>query len=114
MTHDHSYVQQLVDAGQMSAEEARRSAHKNLITRAVGIGAHVTGDTAYCFWEEGDKLLLCTDGLSGALSEGEICRILSEESSAEHTVKTLIDAALSSGSQDNVTALLLVNTKENQ
>ena len=114
LTHDHSYVQSLVDAGQISAEEARRSAHKNLITRAVGISTRVEGDTAYCFWEKGDKLLLCTDGLTGAMSEGELSLLLSADESAEDTVKALIKRATENGSKDNVTALLLVNTKENQ
>ena len=114
LTHDHSYVQQLVDAGRMSAEEARQSRYKNLITRAVGTTADVDGDFAYCLWEEGDKILLCTDGLTGFVEESEISCILSEDVPAEQIVRELIGAANSRGCDDNLTAFLLENTKEKE
>ena len=113
LTHDHSYVQSMVDAGRMSPLEARRSRHRNLITRAVGTRPSVEADISYCCWEEGDKLLLCTDGIVGAVDEGEISSILSEDIPTEHTVERLIDTAVSRGCEDNLTALLIENTKEN-
>lgn len=114
LTHDHSYVQEMLDAGKMSAAEARRSAYKNLITRAVGTLARVEGDISYCYWEEGDKLLLCTDGLADVVEEREISSILSEDVPIDRAVRELIEAAVTGGCHDNITALLLVNTKENQ
>lgn len=113
LTHDHSYVQAMVDAGKMSAEEARYSLHRNVITRAVGTRPTVTGDIAYSCWEEGDRLLLCTDGVSGVLSDTEIAEVLSADMTVERAVSELITRAISCGSEDNLTALLIENTKEN-
>ena len=112
LTHDHSYVQQLVDAGWMSEEEARRSEYKNVITRAVGTNESVEADIAVCKWEEGDRLLLCTDGLTGALEESDILTLLSEPLSAEEIASSLIMAGLMHGADDNITALVLKNIKE--
>ena len=114
LTHDHSYVQSMVDAGKMSAEEARYSIHRNIITRAVGTRHRVEGDISYFSWEEGDRLLLCTDGVTGALREEEISAVLSEQPDAKETVQALIDMAIASGSEDNLTALLIENKKENR
>jgi protein phosphatase len=73
----------------------------------------VKADFAYCLWEEGDKLLLCTDGLVGFVEESEMCSILSEDIPIEQTVRELIGAANARGAEDNITALVLENTKEN-
>ena len=113
LTHDHSYVQAMVDAGKMSAEEARYSLHKNVITRAVGTRSAVLGDIAYSYWEEGDRLLLCTDGVSGVLSDADIAEVLSADIPIERAARELVDKAVNLGSEDNLTALLIENTKEN-
>lgn len=114
LTRDHSYVQQLVDAGKMTSEEAKHSRYKNIITRAVGTAAHVEADFAICRWEEGDKLLLCTDGLTGFVEEREICSVLSEDITTEDAARELIAAANARGCDDNLTALVLENQKENE
>ncbi len=114
LTRDHSYVQQLVDAGKMSAEEARHSRYKNIITRAVGTAPRVEADFALCRWEEGDKLLLCTDGLTGFVEESEICAVLSENITVEDASRELIAAANARGCDDNLTALILENQKEKE
>ncbi len=114
LTHDHSYVQQLVDAGRISAEEARHSRYKNIITRAVGTAPKVEADFALCRWEEGDKILLCTDGLTGFVEESEICAVLSENITVEDASRELIAAANARGCDDNLTALILENQKENE
>ncbi len=113
LTHDHSYVQVLVDAGKMSAEEARHSLQRNVITRAVGTRSAVLGDIAYSYWEEGDRLLLCTDGVSGVLSETDIAAVLSADMPIDRAARELVAKAVSCGSEDNLTALLIENTKEN-
>lgn len=112
LTHDHTYVQGMIDAGKMSPEEARKSPCRNLITRAVGTRPSVEGDALYCAWEEGDRLLLCTDGLS-TLTEGELAMALSLDASPREIAEKLIDMAIMRGSEDNLTALLIENAKEN-
>ena len=113
LTHDHSYVQAMVDAGKMSADEARYSLQRNVITRAVGTRPAVFGDVAYSSWEEGDRLLLCTDGVSGVLSDADIAEVLSADMPIERAARELTEKAVLRGSEDNLTALLIENTKEN-
>lgn len=111
-TRDHSYVQALIEEGRLSEEEARTHAYRNLITRAVGTGEDLTGDSISLSWKEGDRLLLCTDGLTSMTGEKEICEILSENSSLDVAVHELISAANYHGGEDNITAIVLENTKE--
>jgi protein phosphatase len=111
LTRDHSYVQQLVDAGELSPEEARHSMHRNIITRAVGTHESVTADVAACAWEEGDRLLLCTDGLTGSVEDREIGQVLSESTSIEDAVRELIAAANARDCDDNLTAVVIENKK---
>lgn len=111
LTRDHSYVQQLVDAGQITPEEARYSMHRNIITRAVGTHAQVKADVAVCEWEAGDRLLLCTDGLTGFVEDREIGQILSESTSIEDAVRELIAAANARDCDDNLTAVVIENKK---
>ena len=113
ITHDHSFVQSLIDEGRITEEEARRHARRNLITRAVGTKDHVAGDHREVLWETGDRILLCSDGLYGMVEDRELCEILSEDDNLEHTAHVLISAANSHGGEDNITALILENTKEN-
>lgn len=112
LTHDHSYVQELVDAGSITAAEARRHAKKNLITRAVGVGRTVEADLVHVPWTEGDRLLLCTDGLSNYIDERELLTIFSESTDLCILAHELIGAANCKGGEDNITALLLENVKE--
>lgn len=113
LTRDHSYVQALVDGGKIPPEEARTHPKRNLITRAVGVSDTVEPDTLTLAWSEGDRLLLCSDGLYGMVEEKELLEILSEEHTVERTAHELICAANSHGGEDNITVLLLENTKEN-
>lgn len=104
VTKDHSMLQSLVETGKITKEEAKNYKHKNIITRAVGVGDSVDID----FDEidlEGGYILLCTDGLTNMLSEETICRIIAEDyiSSAER----LVTAANEMGGQDNITALVI-------
>ena len=113
LTRDHSYVQALVDGGEISAEAARTHPKRNLITRAVGASDTVTPDRLTLDWCEGDRLLLCSDGLHAMVGEKELLEILNEGHPIERTVHELICAANSHGGEDNITALLLENKKEN-
>ena len=114
LTEDHSLVQALLAEGAISEEEARDSLYKNVITRAVGVEDAVEGDVSAFLWSEGDRLLLCTDGLSAYVTEKEIGEIMSEDKDLSDVARELITAAECHGSEDNVTALLIENTKEKQ
>ncbi len=109
LTKDHSLLEQWKDANpDMTEEEERNFPHKNVITRALGLGEDVEVDVQQLALEPGDYYLLCSDGLSGALSAAEICDIVS----ASHghlvgAVAKLVDRANEEGGNDNITVVLL-------
>jgi protein phosphatase/serine/threonine-protein phosphatase Stp1 len=104
VTHDHSLVQELVDAGALSAEEALRHPRANVITRAVGAdSAALDLDKASDRLHSGDRFLLCSDGLSKVLPEREIIRLLAEDTPS--AAERLVAAALDRRCDDNVTAV---------
>lgn len=104
LTEDHSMVNELVRLGQMTAEEAKRSAYRHVITRAVGLYPTVQADLMSIEVLPGDRLLLGTDGLSDPVPRKTIQKIASE-GDAEAVVVALIQAALDRGAPDNVTVL---------
>lgn len=106
ITHDHSVVQELVDGGSLSSEEARNHPKKNIITRALGTQSSVNIDYFKVALVPGDKLLLCSDGLSNMLEEQQICALL-QKPDAARAVDALIEASLDAGANDNVTAVLI-------
>ncbi|WP_456395167.1 PP2C family protein-serine/threonine phosphatase [Thermococcus sp.] len=103
-TKDHSLVQELLDKGEITAEEARRHPMRNIITKALGIAL----DVDFYEWglEKGDTLLLSSDGLHDYVDEGRIVEIVSQGKSAEEIAKGLIDEALPV-TKDNVTVVVL-------
>jgi serine/threonine protein phosphatase Stp1 len=103
VSHDHSLVQELVDAGALRPEEAQHHPRANVITRAVGADSSLDLDKKSDRLRPGDRFLLCSDGLSKIVPESEIGRLLAvgEGSPAE----SLIAAALDRGADDNVTAV---------
>jgi serine/threonine-protein phosphatase Stp1 len=103
MTHDHSLVQELVEAGALAPEEAESHPQANVITRAVGSQEALQLDKVAGRILPGDILLLCTDGLFKALPESEIEQLLN----AGHGPEQLIEQALRVGARDNVTALIV-------
>ena len=107
VTRDHSYVQSLVELGEITEEEARTHERRNVITRALGIGESVTGDYQCFDLHPLDLFLLCSDGLSGMVEESQIESLLSvSEKSVRARCEALIAAALAAGGEDNVTAVL--------
>ncbi|MFV2059234.1 MAG: Stp1/IreP family PP2C-type Ser/Thr phosphatase [Gammaproteobacteria bacterium] len=108
LTNDHSLVQELVDNGYLSAEEASLSVSKNLITRALGIGAEVEVDVFVHDIQDGDLYLLCSDGLSD-LVEDEFIESTLKESPDDlvATAKALISCANTNGGTDNITVILV-------
>lgn len=106
ITHDHSYVQMLVDSGMISEKEAFDHPQKNYITRALGIGEHIEIDFSEFSVFPGDKILLCSDGLTNFVSEEDIFRILSENDT-DTAVEMLVDTANANGGGDNITAVVI-------
>jgi serine/threonine protein phosphatase PrpC len=104
ITHDHSLVQELMDTGAITAAEADSHPHANIITRAVGADDPVVLDKITDAVRNGDRFLLCSDGLTKTLSETEIARLLADDSGAGPT-QALIAAAVAQNASDNVTAV---------
>jgi serine/threonine protein phosphatase PrpC len=106
VTNDHSWVAEQVRAGMLTDEQARTHAHRNVITRALGTQPEVEADLFVEVLQDGDHLLLCSDGLSGPVSDEEINRIISS-APAQEAVRALIAQANEQGGPDNITALLV-------
>lgn len=102
ITEDHSFVQEMVRQGQITQEEAEKHPNKNIITRAVGVGADVDVDYIETEFEQGDKILTCTDGLSNMVSAAEMLSIITEND-GKTAVGKLVERAVSEGGYDNIT-----------
>ena len=106
ITRDHSMVQQLVDSGQITREQAAAHPQKNLITRALGVSANIVPEYNRCGIEKGDVILLCTDGLTNMIPDAEIAQILNETTFFD-APRILVERAIKGGGQDNITVLLM-------
>ena len=106
LTHDHSYVQELVDCGTITPQEAEHHPQKNIITRALGVDYRVCPDYTSVVILPEDILLLCSDGLTNALPPEKIEKILSKAPFYD-LPDHLVEAANAAGGPDNITALLL-------
>ena len=106
VTEDHSYVAEMVRAGEMTKEQARNHPRKNIITRAIGVSEDVNADYFEVDLQPGDKILLCSDGLTNMLTDEEIYRVITQ-TPVEEAPSVLIDEANSNGGYDNVTALVI-------
>lgn len=107
LTHDHSPVQEQIDAGLISSADARVVPYKNLITRALGIGALSGVEIHQHLLVVGDIFLLCSDGLSDLLTESEIVALIHGSSRMEEAVQQLIQSANNNGGRDNISAILI-------
>jgi serine/threonine protein phosphatase PrpC len=108
ITRDHSILQEHIDAGLISLEDARFSQHKNIITRALGVAFDVDPDVLEDFAEVGDMYLLCSDGLSDMIDDDEIGAILSHfDANQALACDALVDAANINGGRDNVSVILI-------
>ncbi|MCL2676549.1 MAG: Stp1/IreP family PP2C-type Ser/Thr phosphatase [Streptococcaceae bacterium] len=107
ITTDHSLVQELLSAGQITAEEADTHPNKNIITRSLGQTAEVTADINTLDIQEGDYILMNSDGLTNMLSDDEIFEIISSDQTIEEKTQTLIDRANEQGGKDNITVVLV-------
>lgn len=107
LTHDHSLVQQLIDMGRLSEEEAENHPQAAIITRAVGLSAEVDVDVDTLRPEPGDRLLLCSDGLTRVVGEDEISQHLADLREPQEAIRTLIDLANERGGPDNISVVVL-------
>lgn len=107
VTKDHSYVQEQVDAGLLTTEQARVHPYSNVITRCVGAGMEVTPDVYFGNLQSGDLMLLASDGLTGMLEDEQIVRILQSEGGPQKWVDRMIAEANRRGGLDNITAIVV-------
>ncbi|MFN8015914.1 MAG: Stp1/IreP family PP2C-type Ser/Thr phosphatase [Acidimicrobiia bacterium] len=107
LTKDHSLVEELVDAGQITQEEADVHPRRSVITRALGIDAQIEVDVEDIAFLKGDRFLLCSDGLTSMVRDEEILRVLKENTSPSAAAKELITRANKAGGNDNITVLII-------
>ena len=108
LTRDHSLLEDYKEAKpDMTDEEERNFPHKNVITHALGMRETVQVDIRGHQIESGDVFVLCSDGLSGMITDPQICEIVAGSKSLERAVAELVDAANRQGGTDNITTLLL-------
>jgi len=106
LTEDHSMVNELVRSGQMSFEEAKKSQYRNVITRAIGLYPSVQADVMSIDILPGDRIVLCSDGLSDPVATAKIESIACRDD-VELATQRLLDAAIDAGAPDNVTVALV-------
>jgi len=107
VTKDHSLVEEMVRIGTISHSEARNHPDKNIITRAIGASVEVEPDFFTVELEEGDAVLMCTDGLTNMLEDEEIRMILSGGRDIVEKAQALVDAANANGGRDNISVVLI-------
>ena len=108
ITRDHSLVEEMVRAGELSPEKARVHPDKNIITRAVGVKPTVDIDLFDVSLLPEDRILLCSDGLSNMVSDEEIAQIVRNAATIEEAAETLIQTANANGGVDNISVVLAV------
>lgn len=107
ITRDHSLVEEMVRMGEILREEARIHPDKNIITRAVGAQETVDIDFFEVELQEGDMILMCSDGLTNMLEDEEIRMILNKQSDISEKAKELVETANENGGKDNITVILI-------
>jgi protein phosphatase len=107
MTDDHSIVGILLRQGEISEAEAREHPARGRVSRYVGMEGEVYPDVRVEVLRKADRLLLCTDGLNGMISDAQIKRILTANRDPQQASQALVDAANRAGGEDNVTAVVV-------
>lgn len=104
---DHTLVEELLESGAITVREARIHPHRNYITRALGTDSHVKVDGLYVDLKQGDVFMLCSDGLSGSVSDIEMMRLLQSEKNLSAVPQKLVEMAIEKGGRDNITCILV-------
>ena len=107
VTTDHSHVQELVSAGSLTAEEARHHKDRNIVTRAVGVDPVVSADYSISDPTTRERLMLCSDGVSGELDEAALCRLLTEHVDPQDAADAVIEAVMEGRAADNATLIVV-------
>ena len=107
LTKDHTYVEEMMAKGLMTAEESENNLNRHMLTRALGTEYGVQVDAGYVPLAEGDIVLLCSDGLTNMLDDDTLAAVLRGEGGIENKADDLVTRALANGGQDNVTVVLL-------
>jgi len=106
-TKDHSFVQELVDKGEITKDQARDHPDKNVITKAVGISSALKADINQLQLKNDESLLLCCDSVNAHLSDDDIKKIVQETPDPQHACKKIVDMANDRGGTDNVSLIIL-------
>ena len=107
LTDDHTLVGRMVREGQISVEEAQHHPQRNVITNALGLDSSIAVDLREIEAREGDRLLLCSDGLSSMVSDEDIASAANAEQDPQRTAEALVELALEAGGEDNITVLVI-------
>ena len=107
VTEDHNLVGKMLSEGRLTREEAAHHPQRNIITRALGLDPSVDVDLLTLELVEGDRLLICSDGLSSMIEDETLTEILSSESDPQAAADRLVDAANEAGGEDNITVVLI-------
>lgn len=108
ITRDHSLVNDLIDSGSITEDEAKNFANKSTITRAVGVASKIKPESRSLDMRESDILLMVTDGLTNELSDTEIEAIIANNSTADKISSSLVDLAIRNGGHDNITVTTIL------
>jgi protein phosphatase len=107
ITTDHSYVAEMIDAGRLTPEEASVHPYRSVVTRAIGLDPAVEVDTHHVVLEVGDRLILCSDGLTSMLDDAAVAEILAGHDDSAEAVAALIEAANLAGGADNISVVVV-------
>lgn len=107
LTHDHSYVEELVDAGEITADEARVHPSRSVITRALGSDPDMYADHFVLDVMHGDRIIVCSDGLSSMIEDSRIEAVSCSTATPQAAADSLVAAALKAGGSDNVTVVVV-------
>lgn len=114
LSTDHSVVQELIDRGSITEQEAAKHLRRNVVTRAVGVEDEIEVDVFSIEASVGDRYLLASDGLTGEVNDARISEILRSETEADSAAQIMLDEALANGGRDNISILIVdvIGSKE--
>ncbi|MBY7143683.1 Stp1/IreP family PP2C-type Ser/Thr phosphatase [Virgibacillus sp. NKC19-3] len=107
MTEDHSLVNELVRSGQISKDDAEQHPRKNVLLRALGTEENAIAETQSVWWKHGDRVLLCSDGLTNKVSDEELASFLTTDSDINEIGKQMVELANERGGEDNISLLIV-------
>ncbi|MEX0833398.1 MAG: Stp1/IreP family PP2C-type Ser/Thr phosphatase [Actinomycetota bacterium] len=107
LTEDHTMVQEMVNEGSLTREAARNHPQRSVLTRALGIGDDIELDDLEVGVRPGDRILLCTDGLTATVPDARVAELLSDNKDPQAAAEKLVEAANDAGGVDNTTVVVL-------